>query len=342
MVNAESGNDQIKPIPVFVTIHFLHDLITSVFILPTTFELHDLRHTLKDGAPFWESYWDGNLTFGAGFFLILNLLLIALGIGVGWKSARLSGLVPLGVFLFYNLANAFARTSGGRYLVPMDWIVLFYFALGLFQIILWGMTLFGFKDDRDMENISTVQNGVDGTSWTWKPLKKAPWIILIFLFIGTFIPLSEQFFPRRYPAQTQTELLALLDQEGYLQEMGFDRAVLDTFSNQSPAFRVINGRALYPRYFGENEGIPKDHYPYSVMGFPRVAFMMIGPNGENSVILPQDEVLYFPNASDVIVLGCQEGAYIDALAVVVIKEQTGGLCAPAGLTSSMSLATARM
>lgn len=321
LVNDEKGNDQIEPIPVFVTIHFLHDLITSVFILPTTFELHDLRHTLKEGAPYWESYWDGNLTFGAGFFLILNLLLIALGIGVSWKYARLSGLVPLGVFLFYNLANALARTSGGRYLVPIDWIVLFYFALGLFQIILWGTALFGFKDDHDIENISMAQNDMDGVSWTWQPMKKAVWIVLTFLLIGTLIPLSEQFFPRRYATQTQTKLLALLDQEGYLQEMGFDRNILDTFSNQSSAFRVINGRALYPRYFGENEGIPKNRYPYSIMGFPRIAFVMIGPSGEKSVILPQDEVLYFPNASDVIVLGCQEGAYIDALAVVVIKKQ---------------------
>jgi hypothetical protein len=116
-------------------------------------------------------------------------------------------------------------------------------------------------------------------------------------------------------------LLSLLDQEGYLQKMGFDKAALETFSYQSAAFRAINGRALYPRYFEENEGIPKNSYPYGKMGFPRITFMMIGPNGENSVILPQDEVLYFPNASDVIVLGCQEGAYIDALAVVVIKEQ---------------------
>jgi hypothetical protein len=200
--------------------------------------------------------------------------------------------------------------------------VLFYFALGLFQIILWGMTLFGFKDDRDAENISMVQDDVDGTSWTWIPLKKAPWIVLIFLFIGTSLPISEKFFPRRYPVQTQAELLTLLEREGYLQEMGFDRTVLNALSDRWPAFRVINGRALYPRYFQENDGVPKNRYPYNVMGFPRIAFTMIGPNGENFVILPQDEVPYFPNASDVIVLGCQQGAYVDALAVVVIEKQT--------------------
>ena len=60
------------------------------------------------------------------------------------------------------------------------------------------------------------------------------------------------------------------------------------------------------------------------------------------MILPQDEVLYFPNASDVIVLGCQEGAYVDALAVVVIKEQKVVYVRPPGFASSMSPSTTRM
>ncbi len=277
-VSAGGKNDEIKPIPVFVTIHFLHNVITSVFIFPSTFEFHDLRHTLKYGAPFWESYWNGSLTFGQGFFLILNLLLIALGMGAAWKSARLSGLVPLGIFIAYNFSNAFARTSGGRYLVPMDWIVLLYFALGLFQIILWGMILFGFKED-------VVQNEMKSVSWIWEPLKKAPWIMLAFLFIGASVPFSEQFFSRRYTPQTQTQLLTLLEQEGYLQKIGFDKAPLDALSDQSPAFRIIRGRALYPRSFWSDEGIPKNRYPYGVMGFPRIAFTMIGPDGANFVIL---------------------------------------------------------
>ena len=311
---------QIKPIPVFVTIHFLHNIIESVFILPTSAVFYDLSHTVKGAAPFWESYWNGGFAVSARIFLMINLFLIALGMGASWKSAGLSGLVPLGTFLFYNLANAFARTSGGRYVVPMDWIVLFYFALGLFQIILWGMTLFGLKDDT--EKITTNQNEIESLSWTWEPLKKAPLIIFFFLFIGASLLLSERLYPRRYTAQSQTELFSLLEREGHIQEMGFDSATLLAVSEQWPNFKVVIGRALYPRYFSENKGIPKNRYPYNEMGFPRIAFTMIGPGGWNYVVLPEDEVPYFPNASDVIVLGCQEGANIDALAVVVIDKQT--------------------
>jgi len=314
-VGGGEKNEGIKPIPVFVTIHFLHDVITSVFILPVHFRFDDLRHTLKYGDPFWDSYWDGSLTFGTGLFLTLNLLLISLGIGSGWKSARISGLVPLGIFIFYNFSNAFARTSGGRYLVPIDWIVLFYFALGLFQVILWGMTLFGFKADSAQENTSDIP-------WTWEPLKKAPLVIVFFLLVGASIPFSEQFFPKRYSAQTRSQFLTSLEQEGHLQKMGFDKSTLSAFASQTPGFRIINGRALYPRSFWANEGVPKNRYPYGVMEFPRIAFTIIGPYGWNSVILPQGEIPYFPDASDVIVLGCQADNYLDALAVVVIKDQT--------------------
>jgi hypothetical protein len=103
--------------------------------------------------------------------------------------------------------------------------------------------------------------------------------------------------------------------------MGFDGAELQAFAEQWPDFKIVAGRVLYPRYFAENKGIPKNRYPYSAMGFPRIAFTVIGPQGVNYVVLPQDDVQYFPNASDVIVLGCQQGANIDALAVVLVDDQ---------------------
>ena len=103
--------------------------------------------------------------------------------------------------------------------------------------------------------------------------------------------------------------------------MGFDSAALRDAAKKWPNFKVVTGRVLYPRYFPENKGVPKNRYPYNPMGFPRIAFTMIGSGGTNYVVLPKGRVPYFPNTSDVIVLGCQEGANIDALAVVVIDER---------------------
>ena len=66
----------------------------------------------------------------------LNIFFITLGISVAWRQEKLVGLIPLAMFMFYDLSNGFARTSGGRYIVPIDWIVTIYFLIGVFQVII--------------------------------------------------------------------------------------------------------------------------------------------------------------------------------------------------------------
>jgi len=317
MLNAHGRDEQQPSALMFITSHFFHNLITSVLILPTSLIFHDLHNTLQVVTPFWVLYWDGHMAGGAGFFLLLNLFLIALGISVSWRMHKLAGLIPLGVFLFYNLANAFALTSGGRYIVPVDWVALFYFALGWFQIMLWALTLLGLNADSALEKPAPILE----TAWSWKPLKQAPFVLLVFLSIGGLMPLADSVFPKLYAPRSPTEIVTVADQAGYLEQAGLNRAAIDALAAQFPAFRVLTGRALYPRYYIENRGEPKDRYPYGVLGFPRVAFTLIGADGLNYVLLPGKEIPYFPNASDVIVLGCQENDYLDALLVVVIEDQ---------------------
>ena len=67
----------------------------------------------------------------------INLLLIGMGIGWGWQRFRIAGLAPLAIALTYFLASALARTSGGRYIVPADWVIYFYYVLGLVQLTWW-------------------------------------------------------------------------------------------------------------------------------------------------------------------------------------------------------------
>jgi len=48
--------------------------------------------------------------------------------------------------------------------------------------------------------------------------------------------------------------------------------------------------------------------------------MVAGPTGQHSVILPGDDFRYFPHASDVLVLGCNNQNYVDAFAVIILDE----------------------
>ncbi len=55
-------------------------------------------------------------------------------------------LVPAGLVVAYSLATAVARTSGGRYFIPVDWVFLLYFAIGISQVVVWVNTWSTWKD----------------------------------------------------------------------------------------------------------------------------------------------------------------------------------------------------
>jgi len=296
----------------FAPNHFLHNMITSVLILPTSPLLDDLRHTVKDSHPYWQPDWDGSLTPSSLFFLVLNIFFIALGISLAWHQLRLIGLIPLAVFIFYNISNALARTSGGRYLVPIDWIISIYFLMGVFWLIIWLANAMGIKWElfsvpaqQDIPQQIPARN-------LWSVIA-----ILAALFgLGSLIPLSENLHPPRYQNVDVTQ--TLIDHEQEIAKAGISATDIDLFLKNSNAELLI-GRILYPRYYPMDRG-EFLFDPFVTMGFPRTAFTLIGPEGEQGVILPGDSPKYFPHAIDALILGCKEEKYLDALAVILLDE----------------------
>jgi hypothetical protein len=105
--------------------HFFHNFITSFLFLPTSFVFDDLWNTIKLSTPYWKnSNWLGEGTWfnSTGIFLFINMALISLGFGAMWVRNRIASLIPVSFFLTYIFSNALAFTSGGRYIVPVDWI----------------------------------------------------------------------------------------------------------------------------------------------------------------------------------------------------------------------------
>ncbi len=126
---------QVDPGPPFLVDHFLHNLITSALIFPASPQLLGVRSVVKDGEAFWRPRWAGDMSALSAVMLTLSLVLVAFGLGIVAQRDRLRGLLPFCVLLLYLGADSFARTSGGRYIVPVDWILVAYFSVAVAEIV---------------------------------------------------------------------------------------------------------------------------------------------------------------------------------------------------------------
>ncbi len=321
----------------FIPQHFMHNLITSVLTLPPSPILDDLRHVL-DAYPYWGRMQDsslGDVSNAGGIFLAVNLTILSIGIGTAWKRVRYAALVPLMVFLFYNLANAFARTSGGRYVVPIDWVIYFYYAIGLVEMIRFCISALGFHANgffkRPVDR--KPEQGIARLNWS-----KTGLVILPFFLIVATLPLLEWTSPGEKPPETAQSLLGKLDKNSFFEQSGFSRQEVEEFLGNPDAL-LIAGRGLYPRYYSYDQGepiLPGQMTPYTPRKFPRLVFTLLLPDMNKTVLLPLDQrKLNFPDAAEVIVGGCQVGkrrndilapylTYIDAAFIMVVDKNEKG------------------
>jgi len=317
------GNHSLSGFVNFVPMHFLHNQITSLVILPLSFQFLDLNHTLN--MPMWDLKWDGRLSLEGKFLLFINLSLIALGIAVAWNRHKWSGLIPVIVNIGYYLANAFARTSGSRYLVPADWTILFYYSLGLVQIFYWLLILLGKSWD------ISVQNENQPSSSTTSRISKVRMAgtVVGLLIMGLSLPLSGKVIQPVYPEENKRTTLKTINQ--LPMDMPIAIKDLEAFIKQKNA-RAIYGRALYPRFYPAGKGgcyrCVMIDYAYLVKDYSRLSMTVIGPYNA-SVILPLSIApKSIPDGSDVYVIGCGSGyralfnaRIIDALMVIIVGEE---------------------
>jgi hypothetical protein len=295
--------------------HFLHNIVTSFLILPTSPVMDDLRYLVKERFPYWQIDWDGSLTGPAVFFLALNLYFTATGVALAWKEQGLSGLTPLAIFIFYAISNSLARTSGGRYIVPIDWIIILYYLLGVFWVITWAANMMG----RPWKLVPAPAALYGSTTVTRDMyFSKAFGVLLTLFLFGAVLPLTEKLYLPRY--QNIEPLKKLLDNQALVEQTGLKFQEVETFL-QNPGSTILVGRALYPRFYKMNQGEYQGvFFPFHTLGFPRTAFKLIGPAGESSVVLSGNQPANISHTNDVLVLGCNGTNYFDALAVIVLDD----------------------
>ena len=129
----------VQSFPGFVINHFLHNAVASVLALPDSFSKDDqvLQNLMQ--RPYMDekqrSTWRGELQAVQIPFIGINLFLLALGSCWSWDRWKWAGVFPGLIFVGYILTLGFARSSGSRYIVPVDWILFLYYAIGIIILL---------------------------------------------------------------------------------------------------------------------------------------------------------------------------------------------------------------
>ncbi|NMB53716.1 MAG: hypothetical protein GYA15_03365 [Leptolinea sp.] len=306
--------NKITGISNYVTAHFFHNMISSMALFPTSLSLDSLERTIKAPSSYWSAEWNGSLSGGQIILIYFVLMILSTGLAAGWSRVRWAGLVPAGFFLAYNLATAAARTSGGRYILPADWVFLLYFALGLAQIVEWLATWLSIEYVRPLFETDALPPLIAIKRWQIQAIAG------LFLLAGALPVLFDRLVLPRYQPVDKSTLAAELQQQGRLTGLGISRDKLETFLSSTAAV-ATRGMGLYPRYYTQDHGEPDQFSPMRGQPFPRLVMDIIGADTTTSGIIPLiHSPQHLPNGTDVLAIGCRGELNDDWLALITADE----------------------
>ena len=325
----------------FIASHFSHNLVEMIVALPMSpwivqnpatdlFPYWSERgdrlwedccsvNAYAGAQPFWDQ-WQGSLTGEMAFSLAINLVVIAIGLGVAFERRDIVGWVPLGVSLVYILSTSVGRYSGWRLLLPADWAIFIYFAIGLGQIIFWALTYITRKFTVSSDDIRREN--------TWQRISAMPpkgavsyqsgvALGIFLLGLGLVPILIERFVSPRYTDITKDDALAYFESFPDAEQF---MPVVERLLDDDRAV-VFEGRALYPRFYESGRGEPGGDWPaFLPRDYSRLGFVVVGPHQQNIVFPLDKSPAYFPHAADVVVLGCRAEDHISARLVVLTNE----------------------
>lgn len=227
--------------------HFVNNGYSSLAKLPTTFTLHPIRDQVKSSI--WtfttnQPLWRLGLTTENAIALLFNLALVLTGILTAWKRFGAAGLTGLVIQLGYYAGNAVSQTSGGRYLEPVQWVVVIYYCLGIYTLT---RLLYRRFTSRPEDERAGVKEDAPAIEMPAHRLRAGVWALLAGCLAAGLILPALNLLPSQLPSETDPAL----------ETAAYDRLVStglvtpqqwETFI-QDPNHVIVQGMALHPRYY---------------------------------------------------------------------------------------------
>jgi len=231
--------------------HFFHNFSASLLALPDALNYDDLNHLSQ--REYWVpgNPWPGNFSAGQILSIFINLVLLAIGLGYSWSRYRWAGLVPLVIFISYDISLGFAFTSGGRYIVPIDWVLYFYYGVAIVVFIQKAIIFFQGKQKDTSSQLKNTPN---------RPFSEHRkfWISFTVLAIAaSLIPVTNLVLPAIASVPENQSIV--------------DSLMQSILADQKPGSTIVYGEILYPYY--DSNGVlyfdlltdKKVNYNYSIV-----------------------------------------------------------------------------
>ncbi len=222
--------------------HFLNNEISSLLILPLRLvKPAETEQLFYDEDLFWYRENARETLERNTDLLFVYIFILTFGVISVYRKAGFAGLAPLIFHLAYNLGNAFALTSGFRFVLPVDWIMLLYFALGCTAVLSFLCRLTMIDAGADLP-VPARERPTPQLS----PLAYAA-AALVLILLSAVLPCCDSLIPRRFAPETGAEIAA-----EWKQRSSNSEAILGVYDERDLVF--LKGRAFYPRFYKALEG----------------------------------------------------------------------------------------
>ena len=284
-----------------ILIHLLNNEYSALVILPTTMSFLSINDQVKQ--PIWnfkysDPIWNADLSLENIFVLFLNFIVIVLGVYVSYNKFGVAGFSALLIQFGYDLGNAISKTSGGRYLEPVNWVTLLYFSIGFISITLFVFKMLSPKKaETSAHQFEKVLEKDDRGDLPQKKLYlRLSGLAGIFLIIGLSLPLVS-YLPSLLPEETSSNIDQIA--EKIVENNGITSVAKWTNFINDPDHLVVRGKVYDAQYY-------------------RSAFYQSGNLSFEMMLLGKEHVVVsyllgvkpnkpFADGSDVILVGCKLG-----------------------------------
>jgi hypothetical protein len=181
------------------------NMISTFLIFPIRY---DGKQTLRELSIIEDNFWAEAYSYNEPSNLIIaiiNLLFLVFGLSSLFKNNRKIGYSCIAFYVFINISSSLFRFSGWRFIMPVDWLIYLIFLLGFFGISNF-LHLIPKNIFIEVEDISKMEKPSVDFSF-----QKNLTYILLFLLIGSIIPLRE-LFPVNYQTREKSEICENIDE----------------------------------------------------------------------------------------------------------------------------------